>query len=53
MKPLKTHYIENGKFVCGTSNALFGVKTREAWYSSSNKCDKCLKQIKMRTLQFY
>lgn len=46
---MKTHYLENGKSVCGTVGAISGTVTREQWYNSKlPKCNKCAKQVPIR-----
>lgn len=46
----KTHYIENGKPICGVGYAPMNVRTVDAWYAASHKCERCRKIIKIRTL---
>lgn len=47
----KTHYLENGKTLCGLASiGIIIVKTREGWYASSHKCKRCQKGIATRSI---
>lgn len=49
---LKTHYLENGKTLCGLHPiGIIVVKTSTGWYAASSKCKKCQNGIKQRTIQ--
>lgn len=45
---MKTHYSENGKTLCGAD--IGGVKSKTDWYQGIDRCKKCAKSIKKRTL---
>lgn len=48
----KTHYIENGKTLCGLPEwkRIIFVDTKTRWYDANNKCSKCKLAIKNRTV---
>lgn len=49
---MKTHYLENGKPVCGVPQFRNSVDTKTGWYAlrQINKCKLCQKQIADRSI---